>query len=170
MYMHWSSRIEDQTTYGQNFLTSNLICYLSSLPSHFEIELFNIACRQDRTELIEWLLVHHVHVHFHFNYAFTETLKRMGSNRHNMLKLLLFKLDHTFLDIESIIQNCCRQWEFDIVRWMLNTFDPHLADIRSIMTKACQNGALHLVQFIIRQYGIRMYRFYIKKCMVKFEK
>ena len=121
------------------------------------IELFNIACRQDRTELIEWLLVHHVHVHFHFNYAFTETLKRMGSNRHNMLKLLLFKLDHTFLDIESIIQNCCRQWEFDIVRWMLNTFDPHLADIRSIMTKACQNGALHLVQFIIRQYGIRMF-------------
>ena len=121
------------------------------------IELFNIACRQDRTELIEWLLVHHDHVHFHFNSAFTETLKRMGSNRHNMLKLLLIKLDHTFLDIESIIQNCCRQWEFDIVRWMLNTFDPHLTDIRSIMSKACQNGAIHLVQCIIRQYGIRMF-------------
>jgi hypothetical protein len=41
--------------------------------------------------------------------------------------------------------------------WMLDTFDPYLIDIRSVMSMACQHGELHLVQCIIRQYGIRMF-------------
>jgi F0F1-type ATP synthase delta subunit len=118
------------------------------------IELFNIACRYNIIELIEWLLVHHDHVHFHFNSAITETL-RWGS--YKTLKLLLIKLDHIFLDMESIIQSLCQRREFDIVMWMLDTFHPHLADIRSVMSMACQYGELHLVQCIIRQYGIRMF-------------
>ena len=118
------------------------------------IELFNMACKHNIIELIEWLLVYYDPVHFHFNSAIAEILKW---NRHNIQKLLLVKFDHIFLDMKSIIHHLCRNWEFGIGMWMLDTFDPHLADITSIMSKACQNGALHLVQCIIRQYGIRMF-------------
>jgi hypothetical protein len=41
MYTHWSSWIEDQTSYGQHFLTSNLNCYISS---HVELLIQYQTC------------------------------------------------------------------------------------------------------------------------------
>jgi hypothetical protein len=89
-----------------------------------------MACKHNIIELIEWLLVYYDPVHFHFNSAIAEILKW---NRHNIQKLLLVKFDHIFLDMKSIIHHLCRNWEFGIVMWMLDTFDPHLADSKNKM-------------------------------------